>query len=1384
MQPKIDDPFLLSVDDVVDWAGLIERLRNPDGNAISQRILELFPSEVRSQIIDAPTGNLDQTQKEQFVAALNENLKRIDFNQAPLETLASSEDAKKILRRSNGKLLPPDAVQFNRRILEATYPEEIRECIFNPYVGPPSFSRGHRRFFFGRDEEAIELASLITAHSAVLLYSQSGAGKTSLLHAKLIPKLEEEEQFVVLPPMRVQGQVPSSFKIKKKTNIFVLNALMSCSKGDVSPAKLAGLTFADFLKEQPKCMNQYGEPCPTVLVFDQFEELFTFYPSRWPDRQTFFEQLGDALQGNQKKGIEGDPLLRVIFCMREDFIAELDPYVSHLPEKLRSRFRLEHLREGKALLAITEPLEKTKRSYAKDVGEQLVKNLLRIPSYGITGTQSVGLYVEPVQLQVVCQTLWDALKPNENVITREHLDEYGDVNQALSKFYERSIGSVAGETGIKEEFLRNWFGDTLISPEGTRAPVNRGPDHTGGMPNDAVEKLEAMRLIKGEWKGTNVRWYELAHDRFIEPIRRSNDAWLAKHSRSEQIRLRLENKASKWKPGGSVLEPGELIEAQSLVKAKTATDALRQLVDASRANTQRRRIRFFKMLGAIAVIAAVAFLGIAVFAIYQRWSAQKTAGLAKSRLLAIRAADHVNSDPELSVLLAKEALDQFGDTAAAKDVIRAGLLNLSNVDGVLMGHTAPVKSAQYSPDGRFILTTSEDQIARLWDAGSRRIVSQLGQTPTTLFAAFSPDGKLIWTAGSDNVARLWEGTTGRLMKELIGHHGAINCAAFSADSRLIATASDDKTSRVWFTSTGELFKELLGHTAEVHHISFSPDGKLIATEANDSTARIWSLDSNKAISLEGLTGPTSAVAFSPDSKLLATEGARGTEQGRRSEFGDYPVTVWDAQNGKMKLILGGHQKPISGVSFSPDGKFIVTSGADNSVRLWNIRGELVALLVGHSNTVSSARFSYDSKLLLTASADNTARLWNGVSGAAVATLRGHSTAVNSAVFSPDSKVVMTASDDKSVRFWRVDNQDTHGAGMFIEHTDRILSAAFSPDGKQIITTGSEGGALVEDIRSGRPLERATFVSRSPARVVDAVFSPDGKFVATTKGNTAQLWKATVMLDQEVFLVQGLIDMPERNLGKDTDGLQHWVNSVAFSPNGELLVTASTDTNARVWNTSTGELLATLAHPNVVNGAAFSPDGKFIITAGADSEVRIWNVGSYNLVRTLGTQMGDVATAQYSPDGRWIVTASWRVANLWNATTGKKVAQLSGHKDKINSASFSGNSKLLVTSSDDKTARVWNVQTGKLITVLRGHGASVLDAKFSPDGQFLLTASDDYTARLYSYWEFAPFEELKELIPRRVMRTLTEQERQEYLVEPHSEDSGLIAMPQETPGGQP
>jgi tetratricopeptide (TPR) repeat protein len=631
------------------------------------------------------------------------------------------------------------------------------ETTNRPFVGPRPFESADQLLFFGREREAEDLVSLLVTQSEVLLYAASGAGKTSLLNASLIPKLREKHRFDVLDPARVKGEMPRGVDPAGAPNIFMFNALLHMAGKQADPVALQTATLASFLAARGRPRGKDETPVPRLVIFDQFEEILTSYPDCWNQREAFFAQVREALKGSStlrrddvlrpealaeglasKNGLSrylaqqlggdgghppdgaggpglpalvrglnrlirtgalypgvgeevpltdrmrdlikakarstdaerlnrmlleeafpgaiaggtpGDPRLRVLFVMREDHVAALDPYLGVLPEKLRARYRLERLRPEAALQAVTRPLERTSRRFAQGVAKQLVRDLIETevrtpsrPDYrvvvpprkvwrlraalggaalrsfeylalrslelrgaapgekGAPGPDEVqavcqeawkiltlsgfevtndrltrygdpersfaafarGLirdlagrgevpqltplalqgvaklatwmlrgqgrvmvdeqFVEPVQLQVVCEGLWDALRPDEREITREHLEKYGDVNQSLSAFYEKSIREAARAARVPAWKLRGWFERELITPDGTRGMVFRGQSDTGGVRNAAVDLLEARHLIVRVERGGS-SWYEIAHDRFIGPIQNSNRLW-------------------------------------------------------------------------------------------------------------------------------------------------------------------------------------------------------------------------------------------------------------------------------------------------------------------------------------------------------------------------------------------------------------------------------------------------------------------------------------------------------------------------------------------------------------------------------------------------------------------------------------------------------------------------------------------------------------------------------------------------------------------------------------------------------------------------------------------------------------------------------------------
>ncbi len=520
------------------------------------------------------------------------------------------------------------------------------EFTSEPYIGPRPFEVTDRDVFFGRTQEANELVSLITAHAAVLLYAQSGAGKTSLVKAGLIPLLVDEEKFKVIRPMRVSENVAASQRPDGLRNVYMFNALSSISEpGAVNG--LADLSLLDYLGKTCPQEHTHADCSATTVIFDQFEELFTLYPERWEDRKAFFVQISEALESNSR--------LRVLFSMREDFIAELDPYVSLLPEKLRTRLRMERLRRKTALGAVTQPLERIKtgngrRKFAPNVAEELVKNLLQVKVKTPDGIKKVtGEFVDSLQLQVVCQALWHNLRDDDDVITQSHLEAYGDVDKALVQFYDEAVKNTVRETSIKEGKLRQWFERALITPTGTRGTVFRGTDTTGGIPNAVVDELENQRIIRMELRG-GAKWYELTHDRFVETVQTANQNWLLLRPATEQVGKRLEQRAADWVQNGRsekhLLDDVELRLAEGWIKNSEADEIepsadLVTFVNASRQQSETRRLEsterrrrmhqqarlaklFRRLTLAISIVALIGFLAL-IFAGWQWWVARRTA---------------------------------------------------------------------------------------------------------------------------------------------------------------------------------------------------------------------------------------------------------------------------------------------------------------------------------------------------------------------------------------------------------------------------------------------------------------------------------------------------------------------------------------------------------------------------------------------------------------------------------------------------------------------------------------------------------------------------------------------------------------------------------------
>jgi hypothetical protein len=418
----------------------------------------------------------------------------------------------------------------------------------NPYKGPRSFKKGER--LYGRERELRALFYLLAAERIVLFHAPSGAGKTSLIQAALIDQLEAAG-FHVLPIMRVGAELPRDRVLvladgqqrdRAPANRYVWSAIQALEE-PLQPAARAPLptldrlTFSEYLRQRPGAVDEHTHE---VLIFDQFEEILTVEPNDRADKERFFGELGDALR---------DPRRWALFALREEYLGALDPYTHFMPGNLDRRFRLDLLEQRAAQAAMRQPARDAGVDFTIKAAEDLANNLRTVHIQRQDGTteSQLGTYIEPVQLQVVCLQLWDALaaRPRHDLLDEllarrigpEDLGTIGDVDHALANYYDEHVRAVVA-TGVQERFLRDWFDRWLITSDGLRSQVLRRIPETEKLPDRALAMLIDAHLIREEIR-LGGKWCELTHDRLIGPIKESNQAWLESHLHPLQVQAAL-----------------------------------------------------------------------------------------------------------------------------------------------------------------------------------------------------------------------------------------------------------------------------------------------------------------------------------------------------------------------------------------------------------------------------------------------------------------------------------------------------------------------------------------------------------------------------------------------------------------------------------------------------------------------------------------------------------------------------------------------------------------------------------------------------------------------------------------------------------------------------
>ncbi|MFY9620294.1 MAG: carboxypeptidase regulatory-like domain-containing protein [Pyrinomonadaceae bacterium] len=745
----------------------------------------------------------------------------------------------------------------------------------------------------------------------------------------------------------------------------------------------------------------------------------------------------------------------------------------------------------------------------------------------------------------------------------------------------------------------------------------------------------------------------------------------------------------------------------------------------------------------------------------QREKADNLSQIALSREIAANALSRLPANPELSVLLATEAL-RLSETSEAKDSLRQALLGY-RLTTTFRSHKSPVRLVEYSPDGKSIVSVSDDK-AVVWDAATKDILFELkGENGRVNSAAFSPDSKRIITVAEDGTARLWNATTGLSILLLQGHRQSVVSGTFSPDSKLVVTASLDNTQRVWEVGSGRCIFVLstpvpavsvpssqpkpTATTGSIEGTVTDPNGVAVrratvtvtspnlispqsATTDDNGRFQILNLPpglykvsiegtgfskfekENVAVNLGTSSTADASLSLATATATVTVTGGAGVDTAQSTTASN--VSIEQFSNFPTQRTVQSLYAIAPTVTRSGLGD--ATGRAANTNDVLNEEKEPLEKEVAPT----TARFSADGKLILAQDMNAKATLWSVETGQIVHVLKGYRW-VRSPVLTPDGKYIVASvsPDGRTSRgetgvlsVWNASN----GESIFeiSDYSDPGFEPTVSPDGKYIVAGGNNNIVVLRDIET----RVDTLLQGHGSPIQSATFSPNGNYLATTDAsNTVRVWD--IISGRGLFILQGHTNT---------------ILKAAFSPDSRSIVTAGGDHTVKLWNINDDLKSVRLSDVEGVGGdhGVFSSNAESVaVSARGASVTRVYETATGKLSFELEGKVRSNLQPAFSRDGNYLVhTGDNNAPQVTNAKTGTRMFFLRGHTAEVLSAAFSADSQSIVTASDDKTARVWDATNGQNTIALTGHRNKVNSAEFSSDGARVVTASNDNTARLW------------------------------------------------------
>ncbi|MFD3730316.1 helix-turn-helix domain-containing protein [Streptomyces sp. NPDC058632] len=1147
-----------------------------------------------------------------------------------------------------------------------------------PYRGLSAFTPQDADWFFGRERATAALVERVferVGSGPLMLVAPSGAGKSSLLNAGLVPALRRGDF-----PMPGADRWPVvTFTPTSRPLDELLERTAKAVGGDLA-------VTVEEVREEPDAVldavrarvddppappgGRRPPPCRPVLIVDQFEELFTLCANE-DERRTFVRVLCALATSRPEESAHGPAV--VVLGVRADFtgncldLPELAPVLTdglfvlppmsvvELRESITRPAELAGLTLQPGLVPLLlrdaglrdEPVS-TLRGSGKDAGsgaDVTPSGVLPLVSHALLATwqrrEGAALTVAGYERAGGIQGA--IARTAENVFARLYPAEQKTIRRVLSRLVYVADGGGATRRRMSGAALMEQFADA----DGAAA---------------ALDAFVRARLVTMDSDTV-----EITHEALLHAWPRLRD-WIHADRTGLLLHQQLAHAAAEWEREGR--DPSALYRGTRLNTVRSWADELdgwsrlgpgeEAFLRASLAEQEgreRQAVRQVRLQQSM-LATLVVLLGLALtaggLAHQQRESALDQERVARSQALAVRSASLAGGQPEASMLLAGEAYRAHATAEA-----RGALLSTQSqpFSGRLGGHRGPVNAVVFAPDNRSLATASSDGTVTLRRVSDRRTTATFAVSGPVRSVAFSPDGRTLAATSARGPVSLWDIAERRRKAVLADSTKGARALSFDPRGRRLAVATAEGTIQVWDTArTHRVTASLSGHEGTVNALDHAPDGRTLVSAGADRTVRLWDTDRARPLAvLKGHTDEVLGAAFSPDGRKVASGGI------------DRTVRLWDVRGGRLGATLAGSSDDINAVAYTHDGATVVGAVGDGTTRLWDVRsGRRTAVLAGHTDYVMGAAVTSDGTLLATAGFDQSVVLWD--LGGPVLTARPF-TEVWQARYSPDGRLLATADADHMVRLWEVSGRRL--LATLRGHTEAVFSVSFAPDGRTLASAGSDGTIRLWDAAAHGPL-------------------------ATLTGHTGQVY------------------------------------SLAFAPDGRSLASAGADRTVRLWDVTKRAPLATLpGHRDFANGVAFSPDGRVLASAADDLTVRLWDVSSHRPLGTLNGHTGAVRSVTFTPDGRTLASSgNDGTVRLWNVRERRSEAVLTGHTGSTRGIAFAPDGRTLASSGNDRTVRLWDVAGRRPWATLTGHADSVWSVTFAPDGRTVASAGTDGTVRLW------------------------------------------------------